>query len=389
MGKAKSATKFISDGGSIRKAKCEEGKMISKVPHRRCGVDSHPISHDESAGKTDMHTADCRSYGMFSEGASSEPYIKAIKRGESPMSKDLNTAVVAEKQDGDDDDDVYSPSDILCDLLEAEVSTYVESLQRDRRCMLCPFRAFQAPNRVRNHISKYHVASNIWCASGRKQLRVCIALYNNDSFITPPGDQFDPQPYYLRRSAEIMRDQILTNSPGMEDELAASNSIDREIRLIQNAEGPEFRHVDFMRREGHRFRSMGYNFYAESFYNEVCRNAVQEQGRVGQIMANMQNECENELGCLQPKYIHVWEAILFDIFYSEGIEDRISRILNICLIHGEFESITVDCTVKPTIPLLGQVNHNVKKTRRRHRLSHMPSSITQSLLCADRAAPPF
>ena len=78
--------------------------------------------------------------------------------------------------------------------------------------------------------------------------------------------------------------------------MATINLIDRKIRLIQYAGGPEFRHVDFIRRECCRFRSSGYNFYSESFYDEVCRNAIEEQGRVGKIQVQMQKSCGDELG---------------------------------------------------------------------------------------------
>ena len=95
----------------------------------------------------------------------------------------MNTYIRKKKQD----DEGYIPSDAICDLLGGwVVSTYVESIKRDRRRMLVPFRVFQAPYRVRAHISNYHVGSNIWCASGRKQLRVRITLYDNDSFAVPP-----------------------------------------------------------------------------------------------------------------------------------------------------------------------------------------------------------
>ena len=162
------------------------------------------------------------------------------------------------------------------------------------------------------------MGSNIWRAAGRKQLRVCIALYNNDSFAAPPGDLFAPLPNYLRRSAVITRGQILTNPPDKGDELAPNNSIDREIRPIPNADGPEFRHIEFVHREGHRFRSLGCNFYSESFYVEVSRNAVEEQGRVGQIMVRMQKKCENELARL-PKNSYASGGRYFSIYFTPPV----------------------------------------------------------------------
>ena len=158
-------------------------------------------------------------------------------------------------------------------------------------------------------------------------------------------------------SAEISRWVVLTNPPDKEDELAPDSLIDREIRPIQNAEWPEFRHAEFVQRDGHRLRPLGCNFYSESFYIEFPGGEVEEKGRVGQISVHMR-KCENEPGRRQPKSIHVSEAIILDIFYSVGIEDMISGLLNICRIQGEFESITVDFTSRPTLTLIGQVDRN-------------------------------
>ena len=140
---------------------------------------------------------------------------------------------------------------------------------------MCPFRDPQGACRVKNHLLNYHVRRNIWCASGRKQLRVCIALFSNDSFAAPVGVAFNPQPNYLGRSADLIRGQVLADSPGAYEEMARIDMIDRKVRLIQYAGGPEFRHVDFIRRERNVFRALGYNFYSESFYEEVYRLALE------------------------------------------------------------------------------------------------------------------
>ena len=143
---------------------------------------------------------------------------------------------------------------------------------------MCPFREPQGPCRVRNHILNYRVRRNIWCASGRKQLRVCIALFDNDSFANPVGTPFNPQPNYLRRSADLIREQVLFDSPGACGEMASTNMIDKKVRMVQYADCPEFRHVDYIYRERNLFRASGYNFYSESFYDAVYRLAIEEQG---------------------------------------------------------------------------------------------------------------
>ena len=137
--------------------------------------------------------------------------------------------------------------------------------KRDIRCALCPFRESPTPCGVLERVSSYQVVSNNWVASGRKQLRVFIAMYDND--ILSEGCDFTPMPNYLRRDADIIRDQIARNSPGttgdfspeMTGDLSANNLVCREIRLAQFANGPGFRRVDYIRRGGNRLRMLRYN----------------------------------------------------------------------------------------------------------------------------------
>ena len=340
-----------------------EGAMVGSIDAKEEGPSTHPDNRQDMYPTGPSLCSGGRNYGMFSEGASNAPYAgcKLVEDTKPRVGGGDGTQMGG----GEAEDEDISPSDELAQLMMQEVATYRKGVKRGRRCMLCPFREFQGPCRVRNHILNYHVRRNTWCASGRKQLRVCIALFDNDSFATPVGDAFNPQPNYLRRSAALIREQVLTASPGASGEMASINMIDKMVRLVQYAEGPEFRHVDFIRRERNMFRALGYSFYSESFYDAVYRLATEEQGRVGKIQAIMQSKCRGELGSLQPKFIHVWEAILFDIFYSDGVCARISKLLDICRSHGEFESVTVDCTVKPTLPLLGQANHNVARSKKK------------------------
>lgn len=48
------------------------------------------------------------------------------------------------------------------------------------RCPLCPFRSFQAPYRVKDHIKKYHTEKTRYCPSGTRQLTIVQALHDND-----------------------------------------------------------------------------------------------------------------------------------------------------------------------------------------------------------------
>ena len=99
--------------------------------------------------------------------------------------------------------------------------------------------------------------SNNWRASGRRQLRICISMYDND--ILSERDYFTQTHNYLRRSSDIIREHAAPNSPEMTDGVSPKNLIDVEIRLAQFANGAEFRHVEFTSRDANRFRPTGRN----------------------------------------------------------------------------------------------------------------------------------
>ena len=84
------------------------------------------------------------------------------------------------------------------------------------------------------------------------------------------------------------------------------------------------------------YRRLGYGYYSEGFYNEVARSALANEGGIDKIQNEMMRICADELTSLQPKYIHVWEAILFDIFFSTRMETRLSKYLDMCHDGWEF-----------------------------------------------------
>ena len=82
------------------------------------------------------------------------------------------------------------------------------------------------------------------------------------------------------------------------------------------------------------------------------------------VVLHMVHLCGNELASLLPKFNHVWEAIAVDIFFSPHVEITFAGLLGRCRAEGEFTCLTVDSTVKPTLPLLGQVCHNRKRSKK-------------------------
>ena len=77
-----------------------------------------------------------------------------------------------------------SPIEALCQHLMMEVREYSRMIRSDSHCALCPFRSFNRPSKVRGHLRLYHNKDNNWSASGRKQLRICVALHDYDMLST-------------------------------------------------------------------------------------------------------------------------------------------------------------------------------------------------------------
>ena len=108
------------------------------------------------------------------------------------------------------------------------------------------------------------------------------------------------------------------------------------------------------------YRRLGYGYYPEGFYNEVARSALANEGGLDKIQNEMMRICANELSSMQPKYIHVWGAILFGVFFSTRMDLRLSKYLAMCRDGGEFEYLSPDRTPRPTYPLVGQGGSNCK-----------------------------
>ena len=111
-------------------------------------------------------------------------------------------------EEGEDDDGApvtVTVGDTLLALLKQEKDAVATSCTfpshgRKFRCPLCPFRAFQSPERARVHVRTYHNARCQHCCSGTKQLRCALALFDHDQIM---GGGLRAS--YLRRSAEHIR----------------------------------------------------------------------------------------------------------------------------------------------------------------------------------------
>ena len=77
--------------------------------------------------------------------------------------------------------------------LAREADSYAAAIQEQSgayfgtgRCKLCPWRTFEKRAHLLSHVKKHHSERKRWCASGTKQLRVLVSMYDNDSLRERP-----------------------------------------------------------------------------------------------------------------------------------------------------------------------------------------------------------
>ena len=148
--------------------------------------------------------------------------------------------------------------DILLGLLARERTQAIENgiaLTAGKlfRCPLCPFRAFTRRCRVTDHIRKYHSKKRQFAASGKKQIRIIQALFDDDQMQCRPIG-----PNYLKRSAAALRASLCSMDTSV-------NDIDRLIRLVLTEHGPSYKsHAAVMSKPGTYRRAMNL-FYTHGF----------------------------------------------------------------------------------------------------------------------------
>lgn len=151
-------------------------------------------------------------------GSESEPEVIEI------AGSDSETASLLE------DDGVVVVDAILLQSLALEVAAAAargryKKLKQGFACPCCPWRCFQSPGRVTEHLRKYHVERNQYCCSGTKQIKCILSLHDSDMI------RSQPEGIYLQRSAQLLRQQVL---PPLSHSI---NSIDKNIRLLLDAQG--------------------------------------------------------------------------------------------------------------------------------------------------------
>lgn len=129
-----------------------------------------------------------------------------------------------------EDEGVVVVDTLLLQDLEREVSDALRQVKFKKgscgfACPCCPWRCFQSPSRVVQHLETYHVKKNQFCCSGTKQVKVILSLHDSDMIA---GDR---KGMYLKRSAALLREQV---QPALSHSM---NAVDKQIRLVLDSTG--------------------------------------------------------------------------------------------------------------------------------------------------------
>ena len=258
----------------------------------------------------------------------------------------------------EDDESTVHVSDALLSCLTTEAKLETSSVIADRlmrrpsrkgeriACSLCPFRCFASDFAAWRHLDTCHRESKCFVCSGRKQRKVIVALYDHDSLAgRNPTD-------LLRRSATILRSSIV---PPLSMNRTA---IDRDIRLVLTAVGPVYANAVALG-DTMLVRRVGNLFYSRCFANLLFREFVMAKGRLAEALTRVHiHACSNgsEISNLFPQHGKGMWSIAQDILLLKPVCELFEYFYSKLLAHNEFETLTMDGTVKVCLAIMGQAS---------------------------------
>jgi hypothetical protein len=199
-----------------------------------------------------------------------------------------------------DDGASVNVSKHLKDCLKLEVETYANKIRKScgNECGLCPFKKFKTrkSRELVNHLQRNHTCKSTWVASGTKQMKVILALYDSDTF------NQSKQTNYLQRSSQLMRVSI--GRPLYESN---NKEFDRSIVLLLDGDGPKYVNessigVSIMARR------VGHTYYTRTFAEILLRESIIHHGRVKTFLPRLMMrgiEAGNEIIHLFPRKVSI------------------------------------------------------------------------------------
>ena len=240
----------------------------------------------------------------------------------------------------------WETPDIMASL-KAEVTqvTVQQQQQPATKCPFCPFRNFRRPNRLANHLEKHHTATNRYCPSGTKQFKIACAL-------------FDWNRIRRQTCCTLLRDSVDLLRKSIDPPLSStSNVIDKDIKMVFQGDGPRFQGREFiddsdvMRRCGNAYYT---HDFATLFFQSMVVNNSNLVRTKDELIART-CEAQNPLASLYRSTSRYWWPIVEDVMTSPSVCRLSSELVKDLVSIREYESISVDDTVKICMPIVGQV----------------------------------
>ena len=250
------------------------------------------------------------------------------------------------------DEAIVVVGDKLLALLKSEVAATkrLTKFSPVDRCPLCPFRRFPhrfagaSATRVRQHMTTYHVPSTQFCCSGTKQLKVVIALYDNDILMRQVPCKL------LSRSAEIVRNTVF---PEIQSNIMI---IDKLLRVVFDHDGIKFVNADYAIND-EIVRRVGNLFYTRRFAELLLREVLIYNGKMKSVMQRIAIQVASQ-GCeianLLPVNGKSWWPMVEDVFASPAVQALRYVLLAELETHTEYTSISIDATLRICLSILGQ-----------------------------------
>ena len=253
----------------------------------------------------------------------------------------------------DEEDSAVHPAAELLGLLCSERDKAVSMLRlapsafqlaHGSRCPLCPW--FKIPAHrgqcTETQLVESHAPTTNYVASGTKQVRVCMALFEADVFLGRLRGE------YLSRSSELLRAAVQP-PPG-----PRVQKIDRHIRVVLDAVGPTV--VSQLRSKALPVRRVGNVLYTRPFADALLRDQLVNRDGLAASLSRMQQSFllqGSELGSLMPEHPKTMWPLVADILGSAAITAWNCAMARNAFSRGEYKVVICDGTMKVAMALMG------------------------------------
>lgn len=126
--------------------------------------------------------------------------------------------------------------------------------------------------------------------------------------------------------------------------------------MCLEGDGPHYRALEAIAIDP-SYRRARNLYYSLDFANALRADILMHGTKVKGLLPHMQRRCAergNHLASLLPTDVRHWWPIVEDIFYSPAVLEFETRLMNQLIMQDELQYISVDATLKVTMPIMGQ-----------------------------------